>query len=117
MDFDEAISLHSKWKRRLRQTLAKHDHSLSSTEVSLDHKCVMGRWIYSEGTAHSALPEYRRLKYEHARFHAVAAELVMRANAGESVQDEMKPCASSEFSNASAGTIMAIMAIKKRLLG
>jgi len=38
MDFDEAIGNHSKWKRRLRQSLTKRDGSLNPSEVSLDHK-------------------------------------------------------------------------------
>jgi methyl-accepting chemotaxis protein len=117
MDFDEAIDTHSKWKRRLRQCLAKHDGSLNPSEVSLDHKCAMGEWIYGEGAKYSSLPEYTRLKYEHSRFHLAAAEVVKRASSGESVRAEMAPCSNSEFSTASSAVVMAIMAIKKRLAG
>jgi hypothetical protein len=115
MDFDEAVTLHSKWKRKLRASLAKHDGSMRVAEVSLDHKCVLGKWIYSEGASHSELPEYTKLKYEHARFHMVAAELLKRANTGESVDREMAACADSEFSKSSAAVVIAIMAIKARL--
>jgi len=117
MDFDEAVGLHSKWKRKLRQALAIHDGSLRPAEVTVDNKCVLGSWIYGEGAAHSALPEYKKLKYEHARFHGVAADLVKRANAGEAVDAEMEPCSTSEFSTASSATILAMMEMKKRLSG
>ena len=115
MDFDEAVTLHSKWKRKLRTSLAKHDGNLRVVDVIVDHKCVLGKWIYSEGASHSALPEYTKLKYEHSRFHLAAAELLKRANAGESVDQEVAACANSEFSKSSAAVIIAIMAIKARL--
>lgn len=117
MDFDEAVATHTKWKRKLRQDLAKHDGSLRPAEVSLDHKCVLGRWIYGEGVTYSSLPEYTRLKYEHARFHMVAAELVKKAMAGESTDAETAPCSSSEFSTSSAAIVIAIMAMKKHVVG
>jgi hypothetical protein len=107
MDFDEAVTLHSKWKRKLRTSLAKHDGSLRVADVSVDHKCVLGKWIYSD----------RKLKYEHARFHLAAAKLLKRANTGESVDREVESCADSEFSKSSAAVIIAIMAIKARLSG
>jgi len=115
MDFNKIIGIHNKWKRKLRQTLAKHDHSLRPSDTLTDHKCVLGQWIYSEGTRHSALPEYTKLKYEHAHFHTVAAELVTRANLGESIDAELEPRCNSGFSAASAAIVMALMALKKRL--
>jgi len=117
MDFDEAIGNHSKWKRRLRQSLTKRDGSLNPSEVSLDHKCAIGEWIYGEGAKYSSLPEYTKLKYEHSRFHIVAAEVVKKASSGESVRAEMAPCSNSEFSTASSAVVIAIMAMKKRLSG
>jgi hypothetical protein len=115
MDFDEAIGTHSKWKRKLRHSLAKRDGGLSPAEVSLDNKCVLGEWIYSRGASYSSLPEYTKLKYQHARFHMIAAELVRKANSGESVDAEMEPCSNSEFSTSSAAIVQALMAMKKRL--
>jgi hypothetical protein len=116
MNFDEAVGIHSKWKRKLRHALAKQDGSLSPAEIGLDHKCALGEWIYSDGARYFAMPEYTKLKYEHARFHCVAAEIVRKANSGESIDAEMEPCSNSEFSTASAAIVMALMAMKKRLL-
>lgn len=115
MDFDEVVGGHSKWKRQLRDYLAKHDGSLSPAEVSLDHTCVLGRWIYGDGASYSSLPEYTKLKFEHARFHMVAGDLIRKANSGESMRAEMEPCSNSEFSKSSAAIVKAIMAMKKRL--
>jgi hypothetical protein len=114
MDFDEAIATHSRWKHRLRTSLAKHDLSMNPADVSLDYKCDLGQWIYSAGIRYSALPEFSRLKYEHARFHLAAAELVRKANSGESIEAQIVPCADSEFSLASAAVVIALMTMKKR---
>jgi len=115
MDFDEAIGTHSKWKRSLRIALAKRDGSLHPAAISLDHKCVLGFWIYGEGARYSSLPEYTQLKYAHSRFHMVAAEVVKKAISGESVRTEMAPCSNSEFSTTSSAVVIALMAMKKRL--
>jgi hypothetical protein len=115
MDFDHALHSHSKRKLELRRVLAKHDHSLDPAEVALDHKCVLGQWIYGEGAQHFNLPEFAKLKFEHSRYHQIAAELVRRANAGKSVAAEMEPCSASDFSTASAAMILAIIAMKQRL--
>jgi hypothetical protein len=115
MDFDVAISTHSRWKHRLRTLLASHDLSLNPAEVRLDHKCELGQWIYSAGARYSDFPEFTKLKYEHARFHLAAAELVRRAHAGESVEHDIAQCSHSEFSLASAAVVMALMNMKRRM--
>ena len=115
MDFDEAIATHSKWKRKLRQYLAKHDGSMDPTEIGYDDRCALGKWIYSEGAAYSAMPEYVRLRYEHARFHLIAAEIVRKANAGEATASDADPCAGSEFSRASSAIVRALTEMKKRV--
>jgi hypothetical protein len=115
VDFDEAVFSHTEWKRKLRQYIDKNDGSLRPAEVSLDHKCAPGEWICGEGASYSSLPEYNRLKYEHARFHQAASEIVSRANAGEDVAPEVEVCANSEFSQASSAIIIALVSMKKRV--
>ncbi len=117
MDFEEAVSIHSKWKRELRRSVAKHDSCLHPANMSVDHKCALGQWIYSEGVNHYSLPEYTKLKAEHARFHVIAADLLRKANSGESIEADLEPCSSSEFSMSSSAIVIALMALKKRLLG
>ena len=113
MDFDDAVAIHSKWKRKLREHLTKGKCSMSAEEVGLDHKCVTGKWIYGEGAMYADLPEYTQLKYAHARFHRAAADLIQRANSGESIGEDAVPCSNSEFSKASSAIIMALMKMKK----
>jgi hypothetical protein len=115
MEFDDAIAAHTQWKHKIRRSLAKDPTSLNPADVSVDHNCSLGMWIYGEGANYRGLPEYVKLKYEHARFHLVTAELVKRAHAGESIDAEMAPCASSEFSASSSAVIMAIVTMKKSL--
>ena len=115
MNFDEAVMAHSRWKRKLRDALAKDGSSLRPNDVSFDHKCELGVWIYGEGANYSGLPEYTRLKYEHARFHAAAAEIIRKANSGEFAIEDIQPCANSEFSSASSAVVIALMSMKKRL--
>jgi methyl-accepting chemotaxis protein len=115
MDFDEAVGTHSRWKREVRRYLGRQDGSLRPAEVSLDNKCELGQWIYGEGAQYSSFPEYTKLKYEHARFHLAAGELVRKANSGDLIAAEAEPCSSSDFSTSSAAVVIAIMAMKNRV--
>jgi methyl-accepting chemotaxis protein len=117
MDFDQAVSAHSNWKRQFRLHLKKHDGSLSLGDASLDYKCDLGQWIHGEGASYSSLPEYTKLKYEHARFHTLVADVIRKASSGDSVAALLEPCSNSEFSAASSAVVLAIMAMKKRVLG
>jgi hypothetical protein len=115
IDFNEAVASHSQWKRKLRRYLDKHDGSLSPAEVRLDHNSALGQWIYGAGASYSALPEYVKPKNEYTGFHAVAAELIAKANSGESIDAETAPCSSSQFSTSFSAVVIAIMAMKKRV--
>ncbi len=114
MGFDEAVSAHTAWKREFRRCLAKNDGRVRPANLSV-YQCELGRWIYGEGENYSSLPEYETLKSEHVRFHGIAAELVNKANSGESIDAEMEPCCNSEFSKSSSAIVIAIMAMKKYL--
>jgi hypothetical protein len=115
MDFDEAISVHSKFKRKLRRYLEQQDGSLHPDEVNLDNNCFLGRWIYGEGARYGSLPEFMKLKYEHARFHSLAAELVRKSNCGQCVDEQAAPCANTEFSTSSSAVVIALVAIRKKM--
>jgi len=112
MNFDEAIAAHSAWKRILSDYLVKHDGSLKPQEVSVDNKCPLGQWIHGEGLQYSKLPEYATLKSEHARFHKITADVVRRADSGESVTEETALGSKSEFRAASAAVVSAIVQMK-----
>ncbi|HEX7673533.1 MAG TPA: CZB domain-containing protein [Bdellovibrio sp.] len=114
MDFDEAIRAHSSWKMKLSAYLRKPDGSLKPDEIQQDHKCDLGKWIHGEGSKFSSLPEFKTLKVEHAKFHKCAADVVRKADKGESVSDETALGAKSEFSNASSAVVTAIMSMKRK---
>jgi hypothetical protein len=115
MDFDQAISAHSKWKAKLRSYLAKPDRSLSASEVAQDDKCELGKWIFGEGAKYSGLPEFQTLRSEHARFHKAAAGVIHKAESGQSVAEETALGAKSEFTSATTAVVTALVAMKAKV--
>jgi hypothetical protein len=115
MDFDHAIAAHAAWKNKLAKYLKTPDHSLQPSEVALENRCDLGKWIDGEGKKFAKLPEYASVKSDHARFHKVAAGIVQRANAGEQVAEEVALGAKSEFASASSEVVRAIMALKSKV--
>ncbi len=114
MDFDQAIKAHSEWKMKLQTYLKKPDKSLKAEEIQLDNKCPLGQWVYGEGAKHSALAEYATLKAEHAKFHKAAANVVRKADSGQSTSEETSLGANSDFANSSSTVVMAIMKMKAK---
>ena len=115
MDFDHAIAAHSAWKTKLAAYLKKPDHSLNAAQIALDTACDLGKWIAGEGKQFSGLPEFAKVKADHARFHKVAAQVVERANAGEQLLEEVSLGAKSEFASASNAVVRSIMALKSKV--
>jgi hypothetical protein len=114
MDFDQAITAHSAWKRKLTDYLSKRDGSLNAGELGADNKCPLGQWIYGEGSKHSRLPEYATLKDQHALFHRTAAEVVRRANSDPSASVTSILGVGTEFSRASSAVVLALAAMKHK---
>jgi len=117
MNFDEAIVAHSTWKRKLREYLAKPDQSLKVSEVGANNKCKLGQWIAGEGREYASLPEFTKLNSEHTRFHKAAADLVRRADNGESVLHEVGIDGTGEFLKTTTHVIAAIAALKQKVQG
>lgn len=114
MDFDEAIKAHSAWKMKLSTYLKNPDGSLKSSDIQVDNKCALGQWIYGEGAKFSNHPEYATLKQEHAKFHKAAAQVVAKADSGQSTSEETALGSKSEFASASSAVVSAIMAIRRK---
>ena len=114
MNFDQAITAHSDWKRKLSSYIQKPDHSLKPAEVAMDNTCELGKWIGGEGAKFSKLPEYASLKTAHTSFHKAAGEVVRKADAGQNVTEEVALGAKSEFSAASSAVVQAIMHMKAK---
>jgi len=114
MNFDEAIGAHLAWRLKFSAYLQKPDGSLNPAEVGSEIRCDLGKWIAGDGLEFFRLPEFRKLKLEHARFHKAAAELVGRANRGEKVAAEVELGARSEFASASTAVVLAIKGMKAK---
>jgi hypothetical protein len=115
MNFEQAILAHRKWKDRLNGYLAKPDRSLLATEVAADNKCELGKWISGDGAKHASLQEFQMLRSEHARFHRAAADVIRKADAGQSVSGETALGGKSEFSAASIAVVKAIVELRKKV--
>jgi Chemoreceptor zinc-binding domain len=115
VNFDDAIKAHSSWKMKLSSYITKPDHSLHASDVSSDGKCDLGKWLQGEGQKHSSLPEYVRLKTDHARFHKAAADIIAKADAGQSMTEEVALGSRSEYAAASTAVINALMAMKAKV--
>jgi len=114
MDFDEAAIAHIAWKDRLFDYLTKRDGSLNPKELALDDKCALGQWIRAGGLRYSTYPEYATLKSQHTRFHKTVGDIVRGACLGLSVRPETVLGTESEYGEASAAVVTAIMGLKRR---
>ncbi len=85
MNFEQALSVHLKWKIRLRMAVEGHsDEMLDPNVVSKDDLCELGKWIQEESTKTSAAkPEFGFLRGAHTEFHQVAASILRKASAGD----------------------------------
>ncbi|MGC2208947.1 MAG: CZB domain-containing protein [Candidatus Korobacteraceae bacterium] len=115
MNFDEAITCHTKWKMKLASYLAKPDHSLTAAVVESPSQCDLGKWINGEGKKHSSLPEFAAMVSGHTAFHKAAAEVVRKADSGQKVGEEIALGAKSEFAAASSAVVRSLMALKSKI--
>ncbi|MDO9184334.1 MAG: CZB domain-containing protein, partial [Bacteriovorax sp.] len=90
------------------------DKSLKANDIQFDNKCELGKWIYGEGAKHSALPEFATLKAEHARFHKAAADVITKADSGQSTSEEIALGSKSDFATASSNVVGAIMIMRRK---
>lgn len=114
MDFEQGVTEHLAWKDRLFEYLTRPDGRLNPSEVGSDKNCALGKWIYGEGSAYAADPEFATLRAEHAHFHKVVANIVRGARLGLSVRKEAALERETEFGKSSAMVISTLMALKSR---
>lgn len=113
MDFEQAKAAHFDWKAKLKAYIAKPDGSLKPDIVSQDNQCMLGKWLYAEGKAHAALPEYKELVTHHATFHKCAGSIIAKADKGEKVSEEVALGTQSPYNVASANVTAAIVKLQK----
>jgi len=116
MDFDDAVAVHLKWKDRLALCVdAGSGACPQSATIGEDDLCELGNWIYGEGSRFRALPGYQDLVAAHARFHACAADVVTRVEAGDGAG--ARAALDGAFSNASEATVAVILRLKQEAAG
>jgi len=109
MDLMQAITAHIRVSRTLSSYVVRPDRSLNASHVGAIDQCTLGRWIIGDGSRYRGMPEYRALLVTHARFHRAAAEIVRRADSGEVVEQEIALDSPSEYADASAALLKALM--------
>jgi len=113
MKIDDAILAHVEWKDRLSNYLRRADRSLLPREIAADNGCELGKWLYGEGRPFAEHQEYADVIQQHIRFHTAATSVLRRANAGESVYDDIVLGSGSDFVMASVELINALMALRQ----
>jgi methyl-accepting chemotaxis protein len=114
--FTKAIDAHNKWKNRLVNYVAgRSDEHLDVAVVSCDDQCDLGKWLYSDGSQFSRLPEYKELKEAHAEFHQSVGKVVERKQNNQ--VDEARLMLGADFSKNSKKTIGAIEVKQRRING
>jgi hypothetical protein len=81
----DAMLVHSAWKKRLNEYLdGSSKEELQPGNIRVDHLCVLGKWIHSDGRSRFGHhPEYSKLVEEHAKFHQHAAQVVEAHQIGD----------------------------------
>ncbi len=89
MNFTEVIMAHIAWKKRLLNYMSgDRSEALNPENIEKDNQCVLGKWIYGEGSQYQSLKEFARVKDEHANFHRMAANVVRFCDAGKMTDAE-----------------------------
>ena len=81
----DAMLAHAAWKKRLNDYLGGHSkESLEPSNIRVDHACLLGKWIHSDGRDQFGdQPAFIKLVEEHAKFHRHAATVVEAHHAGD----------------------------------
>jgi hypothetical protein len=81
----DAMLAHAAWKRRLNEYLeGRSKEELQPDNIRVDHLCLLGKWIHSDGKAKFGDdPVFVKLVEEHAKFHQHAAKVVEAHQVGD----------------------------------
>ena len=81
-DFQSAKKAHIDWKMKLTNYLRNPDKSLDHNKICLDNTCMLGKWIYGDGSDYRELNPiiFDELKNSHAEFHKTAGQIIEYIN-------------------------------------
>ena len=113
--FDDAITVHLEWKRRLHDFIKGNKEAPDSDIVRSDKHCELGKWIYSEGLQFSDFPAYQELVKEHAAFHQCAADVIQAVQEKNLDKAETLMVMDGQFSNASSETVGTIGRLRSEI--
>lgn len=85
LNLRQVLDAHTAWKFRLQQVLDGNSTEEMEVEiVSQDNRCILGKWLYSEGKKlYAHLPEYESIRTAHAEFHLCAGQVLMAHQDGD----------------------------------
>jgi hypothetical protein len=109
---DRAIAAHAKWKYRLMDAIDSGKSDVHVSDVRSDTACEFGKWMAALPLAdrlNQHVPEVRSL---HTQFHALAADVLEMALAGDKQQATAAIAPQSRFASVSSNLTGAVLAWK-----
>lgn len=89
MKIEEVIETHKMWKSKIGDYIHHPDKTLKP-EMCHERCCELSRWMNSdEAKATLSAQEIRELEKAHKAFHHTLVELVINANRGVQISEEM----------------------------
>ena len=113
MTFQQVISAHAQWKATFVKAITSRT-PLDAVGMFRDDLCNVGLWLHGEAKSKYAhLNSFNVLVHEHAQFHAEAAKICGKANAGRYEEALHMLDASTPYMEASEAFIQAFTAFRK----
>ena len=111
---EAARTAHGQWLTRLRNAIEYGTSEFAPATVRTDDRCDFGKWLHGDFPAALRRESiFEEIRAAHARFHALAAEILALALAGKKVQamEAMEP--RGEFMRLSGALVLKLAALKR----
>ena len=113
MNLDNAISVHTKWKSKFRNAIAKQE-TIDTATINNDNCCELGNWLYGEGkTQFGKLNSHADCVTNHKIFHVEACKVATLINAKKYTEAEKMIDYGTHFAATSHLTAVSIIKLKK----
>lgn len=111
--FDQAIVVHSNWKKHLKKAIETGTSDVTLAETKDVHQCLLGQWLDSQEGKY--LPHYTELLKMHEAFHEEAAAILQLVLLGEKTEAAERITLGSRFGQLSAQLINKLVEIRDSL--
>lgn len=102
-----AIGAHGLWKGRLANAIEAGQCEFDVKKVECDDHCEFGKWLHGTIDAGSKqMPDYARVKAQHALFHKEAAKVLRMALAGQ--KSEATKALNGEYAKVSGDLVQLL---------